>query len=118
MPNSIILFLSSPTYQVSTSSAVHNSKDFVSFVHSINLDEDVPVSFDVVSLFAKVPVNLALQNAHTRLQMMILLTCIAVSSWLPSCRSCHCASMLHIFPIPGSFLQASLLALLWDPWSP
>ena len=67
MPNSIILFLSSPTYQVSTSSAVHNSKDFVSFVRSINLDEDVPVSFDVVSLFAKVPVNLELQNAHTRL---------------------------------------------------
>ena len=63
-------FCTSPTYNLSkflatllsplvgeSPSAVRNSRDFVSFVSSLRPDPDeVLVSFDVVSLFIKVPI--------------------------------------------------------------
>ena len=48
---------------------VRNSTDFAKCITTQTLKEDeVLVSFDVVSLFTKIPTNLAVQVAHQRLQ--------------------------------------------------
>ena len=74
----IVSFLSSPTYQLSkhlsrilaplvgnTSHNVQNSQDFAKFISSQTLDDDETlVSFDIVSVFTKVPTQLAIQVAH------------------------------------------------------
>ena len=77
----IVSFYTSPTYSLSkhlvgilsplvgkTSSAVRNSKEFVSFCQSVSLRDEVLISFDVISLFTNIPIDLALEVARERLE--------------------------------------------------
>ena len=73
--------MSSPTYSLSkhlvsilsplvgnTEHHVHNSLEFAQFIkHQTVEEKEVLVSFDVVSLYTKIPTNLAIQVAHKRL---------------------------------------------------
>ena len=75
----IVSFAASPTYRLSrflanllalvvgrSCSHVRNSKDFAEFISQQALREDeVMVSFDVVSPFTCVPTDLAVQVAHS-----------------------------------------------------
>ena len=73
----IVSFINSPTYDVSsylakilspvvgnTGNTVENSLEFADYITGKTLDaEDKLVSFDVVSLFIKIPVDLAIEVA-------------------------------------------------------
>ena len=77
----IVSFYSSPTYQLSkhlcrllsplvgnTPTQHKNSSDFSNFIKTQHLGEKTLVSFDVVSLFTKIPIELAIHIAKERLQ--------------------------------------------------
>lgn len=78
----ITSFVQSPSYQLSrhlatnlsplgnTDSHVTNSSEVASLIQEVNLaEEDIQVSFDVVSLFTCVPVELAVEVANQRLSL-------------------------------------------------
>ena len=77
----VINYYSSPTHQLSkhlchllsplvgnTPTHIKNSSDFSNFVKTQYLGEEILVSFDVVSLFTKVPIELAIHVAKEQLQ--------------------------------------------------
>ena len=79
----IVSFCTSPTYQLSkflarllsplvgnSTSYVKNSAEFQSFISSERLNSDeILVSFDIVSLFTKIPIGLAVDVARKRLSL-------------------------------------------------
>ena len=80
----IVSFIGSPTYALSKELAsillkltglsehhVKNSEEFVKSVTSIKIEEtEILVSFDVISLFTKIPVDLAIKVAQERLHKL------------------------------------------------
>ena len=77
----IVSFYSSPTYQLSkhlcrllsslvgnSSSHFSNSSNFITFINQQQLGDEILVSFDVVSLFTKVPTDVAIKITRERLQ--------------------------------------------------
>ena len=89
----IVSFTGSPTYNLSKDLArilseltgksdhhVRNSKDFAKFITSITINDDEQmVSFDVVSLFTKIPTGLAVEIAKSRLEALDNLE--EITSW-------------------------------------
>ncbi len=84
----IVSFVNSPTYGVSsflakilspvvgnTENTVKNSYHFAGFIRGKTLNADeVLVSFDVISLFTKIPVDLAIKVARKRLRQDVTLS--------------------------------------------
>ena len=84
----IVSFVNSPTYGVSsflakilspvvgnTENTVKNSYHFAEFIRGKTLNADeVLVSFDVISLFTKIPVDLAIKVARKRLRQDVTLS--------------------------------------------
>ena len=91
----IISFVESPTYNLSKEIArnlshlvgrserhVKNSYDFVEFLNTIEVgDNESMVSFDVVPLFTKIPVDLAMEIAKKRLESYTTEDLREITNW-------------------------------------
>ena len=115
----IVSFVDSPSYQLSkhlvyllspmigkTTSHVRNSIQFASFISEQTLaGSQVLVSFDVVSLFTNVPVDLACQVAGARLELdesLMDRTSLSAAQILTLLRFCLSATYLAF---RGTFYQ-------------
>ncbi len=125
----IVSFVGSPSYELSkhyvyllsplvgkTTSHVKNSIEFTSFISEKTLEStQILVSFDVVSLFTNVPVDLACQVAGTRLQLdesLMDRSSPSLDQILTLLRFCLNATYLVY---RGNFSTNTPLALQWDP---
>ena len=125
----IVSFYSSPTYQlckhlcrllsplvVNIPTHINNSSTFSNFVKTQRLGEEILVSFDVVSLFTKVPIELAIQVAKERLQEENTLEDRTAYPSMTSYSFSSSASKLPIFRSVVSIINRSL-EQLWVPQS-
>ena len=108
----IVSFVSSPTYHLSkflagllqpvvgrTSSHVKNSREFVDFIKSQTLTSDeTMMSFDMVSLFTCVPMDLAVRVARRRLEN---------DASLPECTSLSVDDIVDLLTL---YLDATFLS--------
>ena len=127
----IVLFIESPTYDLSIKLAkilshfvgksdcnVKNSYEFVEFLSELIIEsKEIMVSFDVVSLFTLIPVNLALQIAEDRLnvcQNLEEITNWSVNDVCAGLRICLQATYLHF---RGKYLQQIFGTAMGSPVS-
>ena len=101
-----------------TSSAVRNSKDYADFIQQQSLNKsDVLVPLDVISLFTKVPVSLALEIAQRRLELGSTLsdrTNLAVEDVLQLLSLCLNATF---FSFRGTYYRQSFGTAMGSPVS-
>ena len=105
-----------------TSHTVRDSKEFVSFAQSVCLKNECLVSFDVISLFTRIPVDLALQIVHLRLEndvpLMTELHCqLMIAIAVPQCHLFSFRSVIYkqvYRTAMGSPVQLWWLTLSWN----
>ena len=127
----IVSFVNSLTYQLSkhlvsilaplvgkSASHVRNSAEFATFIAGQSLPRGtLLVSFDVVSLFTKVPVDLAVKGAHERLSMdtsLIERTSLSADQVVKLLRFCLDATFLAY---RGDFYQQTFGTAMGSPVS-
>ena len=127
----IVSFVNSPTYQLSkhlvsilsplvgkSASHVRNSSEFATFIAGQSLPNGtVLVSFDVVSLFTNVPVDLAVKVAHERLSLdtsLVERTALSAEQVVNLLRFCLDATFLAY---RGEFYQQTFGTAMGSPVS-